>query len=82
MIRVTVEFWGPAGDLVDVRSIELSLGRSTRIGTLKTTLVTQFPRLGTAANFFRFAVNEEFVPEDRELMDGDVVAVIPPVSGG
>ena len=30
----------------------------------------------------RVAVNEEFALEDRRLGEGDVVAVLPPVSGG
>ncbi len=30
----------------------------------------------------RVAVNEEFVTSDHRLQDGDVVAFIPPVSGG
>lgn len=30
----------------------------------------------------RLAVNEEFVAGDHALKDGDVVAVLPPVSGG
>jgi sulfur-carrier protein len=35
-------------------------------------------RLGTV----RFAVNEAFASPDGALGDGDVIAVIPPVSGG
>lgn len=30
----------------------------------------------------RFAVGDEFVSDDHELHPGDVVALIPPVSGG
>ena len=30
----------------------------------------------------RFAVNEEFADATRSVTDGDVVALIPPVSGG
>jgi molybdopterin synthase sulfur carrier subunit len=30
----------------------------------------------------RVAINEEFASDDQELKEGDVVALIPPVSGG
>ncbi len=38
--------------------------------------------LGDEPAGLRYAVNREFVEPDRELTDGDEVAVIPPVSGG
>src|SRR5678815_4004331 len=31
---------------------------------------------------FRVAVNQDFVDEERELADGDELALIPPVAGG
>src|SRR5882724_936808 len=31
---------------------------------------------------FRVAVNEDFADDDRELADGDEIALIPPVAGG
>lgn len=43
------------------------------------------PRLAALAPHrasLRLAVNEEFVAGDHVLQDGDVVAVLPPVSGG
>jgi molybdopterin converting factor subunit 1 len=36
------------------------------------------PHLGSV----RFAVNEVFVNADVEIVDGDTIALIPPVSGG
>jgi molybdopterin synthase catalytic subunit len=38
--------------------------------------------LGAEPDGLLYAVNREYAPKDRALADGDVVAVIPPVSGG
>jgi molybdopterin converting factor small subunit len=81
---VKVEFWGPARDLTGVGSLDLSFVRPNGItvGFLREQLGAEFPRLALAGGSLRLAVNEEFVKDNRKLVDGDVVAVIPPVSGG
>jgi MoaE-MoaD fusion protein len=38
--------------------------------------------LGDEPSGLLYAVNKEYAPRDRELADGDEVALIPPVSGG
>jgi len=38
--------------------------------------------LGAEPDGLLYAVNREYAPPDHELSDGDVVALIPPVSGG
>jgi MoaE-MoaD fusion protein len=38
--------------------------------------------LGAEPEGLLYAVNREYAPADRKLADGDVVALIPPVSGG
>ena len=38
--------------------------------------------LGVEPDGLLYAVNREYAPPDTELKDGDVVALIPPVSGG
>ena len=45
---------------------------------LEQTEVTLARRLASV----RFAINEAFVSPDAPISDGDVIAVIPPVSGG
>jgi len=39
-------------------------------------------RLGLASEDFRVAVNDEFVPWNHPLQDGDRIALLPPMSGG
>ena len=39
-------------------------------------------RLGLSSRDFRVVVNDEFVPWDHPLHDGDRVALLPPMSGG
>ncbi len=39
-------------------------------------------QLGFAVSDLRAAVNDEFVPWDHPLKDGDRIAFLPPMSGG
>lgn len=66
--------WAGAGE------VPLELPAGARAGD-----VLSHPALAAVAPHrasLRLAVNEEFVAEDRALAEGDVVAVMPPVSGG
>ena len=38
--------------------------------------------LGVSSSSLRAAVNDEFVPWDHPLKDGDSIALLPPMSGG
>ena len=53
-------------------------GRTTE--DLKTLLKNKYPHLSKLFDISRFAVNSEYY--EGELKEGDVIAVIPPVSGG
>jgi molybdopterin synthase sulfur carrier subunit len=52
------------------------------IGRLVAFLEESRPALRGVLGSVRFAVGDEFVTLDRKLAPGDVVALIPPVSGG
>jgi sulfur-carrier protein len=53
---------------------------SKDVGSLRLELMTLHPQL--TLDGVRIAINEEFVTSEHALREGDVVALIPPVSGG
>jgi molybdopterin converting factor subunit 1 len=52
------------------------------VGRLVAFLEASRPALRGVLGSVRFAVGDEFVSLERELVAGDIVALIPPVSGG
>jgi MoaE-MoaD fusion protein len=81
-MRVTVLFFGAARDAVGESQRELVVTGGTTSSQALAKLIEQFPALGRFGNSLLFAVNQEYAREDREVKDGDELAVFPPVSGG
>jgi molybdopterin synthase catalytic subunit len=65
---------------LDQEAIDLPAG--TRADGLLTELERLHPGLAAVRPILKVAVNEEMASGDRELHEGDVVALIPPVAGG
>lgn len=62
---------------------ELSIPETVRtVADLSRLLERSNPALQGLLGSVRFAVNETFVDSEQVLSSGDVVALIPPVSGG
>ncbi len=81
-MRIKVLFFGAARDAVGQSERELVLAGVTTSSQVVAKLIEQFPALGRFGNSLLFAVNQEYAREDREVKDGDELAVFPPVSGG
>jgi molybdopterin converting factor subunit 1 len=79
--RVTVLFFGAARDIVGQPEIELALPATTAAAALEK-LLEKFPELRRFGRSLLFAVNQEYAQPDREINDGDELALFPPVSGG
>ena len=80
-IEVTVLFFGAARDIVGQAEIKLSL-QATSAATALEELLEKFPELRRFGRSLLFAVNQEYAQPDRQIKDGDELAVFPPVSGG
>ena len=82
-MNVTVLLFAAARDAASGKpelTLDLPAG-ATAEDALKA-LVARYSQLETWEAHVRIAVNEEYVAGSTALREGDVVAVIPPVSGG
>jgi len=81
-IAVKVLFFGAARDAVGHGEVAFSLkGNSTAANAFEQ-LLEKFPDLRRFGRSLLLAVNQEYATADREVQDGDELAVFPPVSGG
>ncbi|HEY2744146.1 MAG TPA: molybdopterin converting factor subunit 1 [Polyangia bacterium] len=64
----------------DAETIELPTGATTAAAWQE--IARLHPVIAGLRGAIRIAVNEEFAVDERVLVDGDVVAIIPPVAGG
>lgn len=81
MIKVQVLFFGIATDLVGANSINIELNNNASVANFKKVLQAQYPKL-SEINSYAIAVNESYAAEETILKEKDVLAIIPPVSGG
>ncbi len=81
-ITVRVLFFGAARDAAGREQLELSLSSPANLASAFKQLLVDYPSLGRFGNSLLLAVNQEYSLPDREISDGDELAVLPPVSGG
>jgi molybdopterin converting factor subunit 1 len=80
-MKITILFFGITTDLVGKSKLNYTINGKTSIKTLKKELKTVYESLSNIQEF-AIAVNEEYANDGLILKEGDVVAIIPPVSGG
>jgi molybdopterin synthase sulfur carrier subunit len=82
-MRVRVLFFAALRDQVGQASVDLDLPPEVQtVSLLGDHLEHSIRGLSGSLESVRFAVNEQFADASQQIHDGDVVALIPPVSGG
>src|SRR5262245_15830964 len=81
-MKVALRLFAGLHDLVGSRNLTLDLREGARISDLKAQLATNYPVVQAVLPTVVFAIDDEYVAQDRELSEGMEVALIPPVSGG
>ena len=80
-MKVNTLFFGITTDLVGASSLQIDVEENTLIKDFKLILLETYSQLENI-NSYAIAVNEEYATDATVLNESDVVAVIPPVSGG
>jgi molybdopterin synthase catalytic subunit len=77
-----VLFFGAARDTAGQDQVEIELAKSSRSAEAFEKVLDLYPSLRRFGRSLLFAVNQEYATADREIREGDELAVFPPVSGG
>ena len=80
-MNLQILFFGITTDLLETSSIELTITEHSTVAHLKTALTDAYPSLKKLESY-AVAVNETYATDTVILKENDVIAIIPPVSGG
>jgi len=79
-MTIQVLFFGATADLADTRSKPIEIGATVTASQIVDQIGSEYPTL--SRHKLLFSVNQEYVPGDVTLNDGDEVAIFTAVSGG
>jgi len=80
-MNIKLLLFGITTDLVGASNLEIAVAEASTISNFKSLLKKTYPQL-KKIDSYAIAVNEVYATNDLVLKENDVVAVIPPVSGG
>jgi molybdopterin synthase catalytic subunit len=81
-IEVNVLFFGAARDATGTDEVQLVLNAPHDSHSALDQVLSTYPDLRRFGNSLLLAVNQEYAHANREISDGDELAIFPPVSGG
>ena len=67
---------------IDKENLVLDSEKNFMLSDILKVILTKHPKIPTPQEKIVAAVNEEYQPHNHKVYDGDIIALIPPVSGG
>ncbi len=81
-MRITVECYGASQRWCGAELVNLDLGDAVTVRDAVQRLAERYPELAARRETLAVAIGDEIVLPTRALLDGERIALIPPVSGG
>lgn len=82
-IKVRLLFFGAARDIVGQEEIDFVLNAPATVSGSYSQIIETYPVLREKfGRSLLFAVNQAYEPAEKEVCEGDELAIFPPVSGG
>lgn len=82
MATVNVRFFAGLQNVVGAKTADVSLPDGATVAQLRDRIIAEYPVLEAFMGTLVIAANEEIVPPEHVLRDGEKVELIPPISGG
>lgn len=80
-MKITLLFFGITTDFTNTTQQDIEVATNTSVANFKLILKEMYPLLNNI-NSYAIAINETYANDTAILKENDVVAIIPPVSGG
>jgi molybdopterin converting factor subunit 1 len=80
-MNIQLLLFGITTDLLNTSSLNIEVENTISVKELKEIFIDKHPQLENIHSY-AIAVNESYATDETVLKDNDVVAIIPPVSGG
>ena len=80
-MKTTLLLFGIAAELAGNSSLTIELPNKNNVASFKEFLSTEFPEFQKMSSY-AVAINESYATDETLIQENDVIAIIPPVSGG
>ncbi|ARV16010.1 MoaD/ThiS family protein [Polaribacter sp. SA4-12] len=80
-MKIQILLFGITTDLIGTSNLDLEVVEGITVVSFKSLLKEEYPQLENIDSY-AIAVNESYATDELVLKENDVVAIIPPVSGG
>ncbi len=82
MLTITLRFFGQLRELTNTEETPIQVKEGTRIEDLIWLVGERFPVTKEHLKIVSFSIDNEYAAKDAVLREGNVVGLLPPISGG